>query len=333
MSTTACEIWLCLSGGNALGAYHAGFYRALHEAELRISRICGASIGAIVGAIIAGNKAADRVERLDAFWTIAADTFTVANIPYGTTPKLMGVWRTLTLGRPGLFSAFAPWMRRAAGLSSPSLFDRDELRATLASLIDFEMLNSGEIRFLLNCVDVETGEELVFDTQKDSVSVEHLMASSAFPGLYEPERVGEQFLVDGSLASNLPIRALFCDFPDAPVICGALDLFMAAGTVPSTLDNALHRTQDLLLGWQSKRALDALQREFCDVKHPITVCHAVYRGAEEIGGKMIDYSERSMKGRFLAGMRDGVTLSGYIARSAPSNEGLTIVDLTSRNCR
>lgn len=330
--STACEIWLCLSGGNALGAYHAGFYRALHEAEVKISRICGASIGAIVGAIIAGNKAADRAERLDAFWNIAADTSTVANIPYGTTPKLMGVWRTLTTGRLGLFSAFAPWMRRAVGLSTPSLFDRGELRATLASLIDFEMLNSGEIRFLLNCVDVETGEELVFDTQKDRVSVEHLMASSAFPGLYEPERVGERYLVDGSLAANLPVRALFRDIPDAPVICGALDLFMAGGNVPSTLDDAFHRTQDLLFGLQSNRALDAVRREFCDVRHPITVYHAAYSGADEIGGKMLDYSERSMKGRFLAGMRDGATLCGYIARSAPSTEGLTVLDLAS-NCR
>ena len=293
---------------------------------MKISRICGASIGAIVGAIIAGNKAADRVERLDAFWNIAADTFTVANIPYGTTLKLMGVWRTLTTGRPGLFSAFAP-MRRAVGLSTPSLFDREELHATLASLIDFEMLNSGEIRFLVNCVDVETGEELVFDTQKDRVSVEHLMASSAFPGLYKPERVGERYLADGSLAANLPFHALFRDIPDAPVICGALDHFMAGGNVPITLDDALHRTQDLLFGSQSKRALDAVRREFCDVRHPITVYHTAYSGADEIGGKMLDYSERSMKGSFLAGMRDGATLRGYIARSAPSNEGLTILDL------
>ena len=220
-------------------------------------------------------------------------------------------------------------MRRAAGLSSPSWFDRDELRGTLASLIDFELLNSGDIRFLINCVDVETGEELVFDTQADRVSVEHLMASSAFPGLYKPERIGGRHLVDGSLAANLPVRALFRDFPDVPVICGALDLFMSAGNVPGTLDDALHRTQDLLFGSQSKRALDALRREFCDLKHPISLYHAAYCGTEEIGAKMLDYSQGSMRGRFWAGMRDAAMFRRCIAHAGFTNRGLTISDLAS----
>ena len=42
------EVWLCLSGGNALGAYHAGAYQALHSAGIEPTRIAGASIGGII---------------------------------------------------------------------------------------------------------------------------------------------------------------------------------------------------------------------------------------------------------------------------------------------
>jgi NTE family protein len=45
------QIWLCFSGGNALGA----------------------SIGAVTGAIIAGNTAEKRLPQLRAFWDLAAE--------------------------------------------------------------------------------------------------------------------------------------------------------------------------------------------------------------------------------------------------------------------
>ena len=46
---------LVLQGGGALGAYHAGVYHALHEGGLEPDWIIGSSIGAINGALIAGN--------------------------------------------------------------------------------------------------------------------------------------------------------------------------------------------------------------------------------------------------------------------------------------
>src|SRR5438552_9022563 len=63
---------LVLGGGNALGAYLAGAYERLHEAGVRPDRIVGASIGAVTGAILAGNAPERRLERLEAFWAEAA---------------------------------------------------------------------------------------------------------------------------------------------------------------------------------------------------------------------------------------------------------------------
>ena len=79
---TEPKIWLCLSGGNALGAYHAGVYQALHEQGVRPHRIAGASIGAITGALIAGNPPDQRLEALQEFWRRAGDdSFMMPGVP------------------------------------------------------------------------------------------------------------------------------------------------------------------------------------------------------------------------------------------------------------
>ena len=65
------EITLVLAGGNALGAYHAGAYEALHENGVEPAWIAGASIGAVTAAIILGNPPEQRLARLRDFWRLA----------------------------------------------------------------------------------------------------------------------------------------------------------------------------------------------------------------------------------------------------------------------
>ena len=59
---------LVLQGGGALGAYHGGVYEAMHEAGLEPDWVIGTSIGAINGALIAGNRLEQRLERVHEFW-------------------------------------------------------------------------------------------------------------------------------------------------------------------------------------------------------------------------------------------------------------------------
>src|SRR4051794_3617187 len=75
-------IALLLQGGGALGAYQAGVYEALAEANLHPDWVAGISIGAINSAIIAGNAPAERVTRLRAFWEgISANPLLVVRRP------------------------------------------------------------------------------------------------------------------------------------------------------------------------------------------------------------------------------------------------------------
>ena len=62
------RIALVLSGGGALGAYQAGVYAALENRGVRPNWIAGTAIGAINGAIIAGNLPHERIFRLRQFW-------------------------------------------------------------------------------------------------------------------------------------------------------------------------------------------------------------------------------------------------------------------------
>ena len=59
---------LLLQGGGALGAYQAGAYEGLVEADIAPDWVVGISIGGINAALIAGNPPGRRVERLREFW-------------------------------------------------------------------------------------------------------------------------------------------------------------------------------------------------------------------------------------------------------------------------
>ena len=50
------QVVLVFQGGGALGAYQGGVYQALHEAGIEPDWIVGTSIGALNGALIAGNE-------------------------------------------------------------------------------------------------------------------------------------------------------------------------------------------------------------------------------------------------------------------------------------
>jgi NTE family protein len=129
----AC-IALLLQGGGALGAYQAGVYQALAEADLEPDWVAGISIGAINSGIIAGNSPEKRVERLREFWEqVTGNPFT--SWLSGTNADLIsgdivrGVFNqfsamtSLVAGAPGFFSTRFPnpWMQPPGTLAAPAI--------------------------------------------------------------------------------------------------------------------------------------------------------------------------------------------------------------------
>src|SRR5689334_24289404 len=94
-------IALLLQGGGALGAYQAGVYQALAEADLHPDWVAGISIGAVNSALIAGNPPEKRVARLREFWEAVSTSplgfpyFESVRIPDETTHSLLNQTRAL----------------------------------------------------------------------------------------------------------------------------------------------------------------------------------------------------------------------------------------------
>jgi NTE family protein len=106
------RVALVLQGGGALGAYQAGVYQALHEANIQPDWVSGVSIGAINSAIIAGNAPEVRLEKMKAFWERITDRRIWAYTPDGDifrkARNATSAWFTMTQGQPGFFEPRRP---------------------------------------------------------------------------------------------------------------------------------------------------------------------------------------------------------------------------------
>src|SRR5947209_6730335 len=161
------QVVLVLQGGGALGAYHVGVYEALHEAGIEPDWVIGTSIGAINGALIAGNTAEQRIARLREFWKRVEQTapFAVASI------FMRGIAPFFTPRALGFGGVYAP-----VGLDAASYYSTAPLRETLGELVSLECLNAKRMRLTVGAVNVRTGAMCYFDSRDAALSRDHVMA-------------------------------------------------------------------------------------------------------------------------------------------------------------
>lgn len=259
------RVALVLQGGGALGAYQAGIYEALHENDLAPDWVVGTSIGAINAALIAGNPHETRIERLHAFWDRVAhrDSVDMERVPDETRHlnTLLATVDATLRGVPGFYSP------RLFGLfplglpvppESASFYDTAPLSKTLSELIDFDYLNgAGNIRLTVNAVKVTSGQLVSFDSMKQTIGVEHVMASGALPPGFPPIRIEGELYWDGGLYSNTPLETVLNDTPQVDTLCFMVDLWNATGPEPTSLEHVQTRQKDIMYASRSKRHIEA----------------------------------------------------------------------------
>ncbi|MER2250063.1 patatin-like phospholipase family protein [Methylorubrum podarium] len=310
------DIALVLGGGNALGAYHSGAFEVLQARGIRPDRVVGASMGAITGAIIAGNAPEDRIDRLHRFWNEATLQTGLTGTDllkprqyYNALHALL----TLVWGRPNIFTHRYPglWSALPWVPNDVALFDHRPLLGTLSRLVDFERLNRAEIRLTVACIDVATGEEVYFDNTRERLGPEHILASAALLPAFPPVEVGGRMLCDAGYTNNLPLDPLFEPEPTRDLLCIALDLFSLRADTPRSLDAVLERANDLIFASAARRAVAGLARSYAlrerlDPDGPVaTLLHLVHRaGADQLASKSFDFSPSSIRDRWQAGARD-----------------------------
>src|SRR5437868_5184242 len=162
------RIALLLQGGGALGAYQAGVYEALAEADLHPDWVAGISIGAINAALIAGNPPQRRVERLRAFWeTVTEPPLGIPHLPsVAITSDLqhqminqMRAMGIMLWGAPNFFKPRIPPPTFLPGGNAGNLafYDISPLKALLERLVDFDLINAKQTRFSVGAVKIKTG--------------------------------------------------------------------------------------------------------------------------------------------------------------------------------
>jgi NTE family protein len=259
------QIALLLQGGGALGAYQAGVYEALAEADLHPDWVAGISIGAINSAIIAGNPPKRRVDALREFWRAVSTS--PLGIPYlrveydDIQRQLVNQARaigTLLLGAPNFFVPRMPppTMWPPGSPDKASYYDNSALRATLEQLVDFDRINAGEMRFSVGAVDIRSGNFTYFDTKTHRISYEHIAASGSLPPGFPATKIGECYFWDGGLISNTPLEWVLDARPRRDTIAFQVDLWNARGELPKDMIEVEVRHKEIIYSSRNRAATD-----------------------------------------------------------------------------
>ena len=242
---------LVLQGGGALGSYQAGVYEGMAERGFAPDWVTGVSIGAINGALIAGNVPERRLERLQEFWDRVSSAIPLL-IPTYLDPLRLAFNRVSTLattafGVPGFFTPRLPppYLAPDGTPGALSIYDTSPLRDTLEELVDFDLINHKGVRLSVGSVDVHTGNSVYFDSLRQRIGPEHIMASGALPPGLPPIVIDGSYYWDGGIVSNSPLWYVLDDAPDLSALITQVDLFSARGPVPQNIDEVLERSKDI----------------------------------------------------------------------------------------
>ncbi len=308
-----------------MGAYHIGAFQALQEYSFEPDWVCGISMGAINGAIIAGNAPERRLEKLDAFWAAISRPFsmpTFGGVRVRSWEHGLSFARTLLLGQPGFFvpRPLNPYLA-PPGIAATSFYDTAPLYQTLAAMVDFDRLNNNETRLSVGATDVETGALRFFDTQTTvgRFGPEHVVASGSLPPGFPATRIDDKFYWDAGCVSNSPFEAVLDDPPHGHTVVFVIDLWNAKGAVPATMEAVAWRAKQIQYASNTPQHIEGLAARV-NLRHALALLqdpnavrsdrrldlvHIVYYpGEDQIPSSDAEFSRASIAERRKAGLLD-----------------------------
>ena len=268
----AGQIVLVLQGGGALGAYQVGVYEALHDAGIEPDWVIGTSIGAINAALIAGNARDQRMARLNAFWGHVESQATLAGpLDWLGIGNFVANMTTVMRGIPAFFEpnlAALRGARASVGVEQAAYYSTEPLRRTLGELVDFESLRSSAMRLTVGAVNASTGAMRYFDSTKETLAAEHVMASGALPPAFPAIRIDGQPYWDGGIYSNTPIEAVLDDKPRRDSLIFAVNVWHQTGPEPDSIWQVMGRQKDIQYASRADSHI-ARQKQIHRLRHVI----------------------------------------------------------------
>lgn len=346
-----------------MGAYQAGVYEGLAEVGVVPDWVAGVSIGAINAALIAGNPPERRVERLREFWNrvSAAAPFV---LPFGSFRSAfngLSAATAATFGVPGFFLPRmpSPFFSGAGDDSTASVYQTELLRSTLEELVDFKLINNGDVRLSLGAVNIKAGNSVYFDNRQTPIGPDHVRASGALPPGFPSVKIDGEHYWDGGLVSNTPLWYVLDEAPQMSALIVQVDLFDAQGELPETLDQVMEREKDIRYSSKTRfntkrvKELAELRAALCrllaklppalaadaDAKQlseaskagQITVAHMINRRLQYSSqSKDVEFSRTTVTELWTAGLEDVRRAVSKPDWAEPEElwEGMRIYDLT-----
>ena len=157
-----------LGSGAARGLAHIGVLKALEEHHLKPDLIVGSSMGAMIGGAYAAGLNPDQIAE------IACRT---------NWKKVVQILFPKRFRRDGLL-------------------DGDRVEEFLISLLGEENIENLPKRFACVATDLLTGEEIVLNSGS---LINAIRASISFPFLFQPVKIGQNYLIDGGVVNPVPV--------------------------------------------------------------------------------------------------------------------------------
>lgn len=307
------RVVLVMQGGGALGAFQAGVYEAMHGAGIEPDWVVGTSIGAINGAIIAGNKPEHRLDRLREFWDLVSgasrsstlwNTFGMLNLVHNLV--------TVTNGVPGFFKpnpiAFLG-THNPVGITQASFYSTEPLLDTLDKLVNVSLVNAKATRLTLGAVNARSGQMRYFDSRDTAFTLDHVMASGALPPAFAAVMIDGEPYWDGGIYSNTPMEVVMDDNPRQDSVIFAAQLWQQEGTVPETIAQVSSRLKDIQYASRAENQIQQQQQK-----------HHLRHIVRELGHLLPPATRASAKARELLGWGCG-TVMHVLPMQAPVLDG------------
>lgn len=172
---------LVLSGGGSKGAYEVGALKYLiNEQNREYDGICGISVGALNGSFLAQypkNKIKQGIADLEEFWLKISEK------------DIYKKW----FGWP----ITVPW--------KPSVFNSKPLQKLIDRNLDLELLRNSGVPLYVGTVGLKTGN-IVYKNQSVEGIKDWIAASSAFPLMLSPVKIGSLYWTDGGVRDVTPVN-------------------------------------------------------------------------------------------------------------------------------
>lgn len=192
------RIGLSLAGGGAKGFAHVGVLKVLDSLGVKVDYIAGTSMGAIVGGLYASGYSAKDIEKIvmdTDFYSLILDPKSRQESTFfnkSVDKYLFSI--PLKNGKITLPSSISTGQKNVYLLK--------ELLKNVSNINDFSKL---PIPFMCVATNLESGDMKIFESGD---LVQSIMASSAFPSLMDPVKVGDSIYIDGAMSVNYPSKPL-----------------------------------------------------------------------------------------------------------------------------